>query len=208
MEKDLIKQFKDKTNIEIITELMKIGKGYITSRLITELGIHRMYLKIMEDRNIIRKVGNGIYVESNKTDIDDYYIFSLENSKVIFSHLTALYLYGVYPKEPKKYDITVSHKYHNKKINTENVYYIINKFYNLGITEIKSPKGNMVKVYDVSKSICDIIRFKEDEKIIKACMKEYIKKYDNYEDLIHYAEILKVKDKVNKYYQEAKKNIK
>ena len=44
MEKMSIKEFKDQSNIEIIQELMKINNGYITSKQLTELGIHRMYL--------------------------------------------------------------------------------------------------------------------------------------------------------------------
>lgn len=208
MEKLSIKEFKDKSNIEIITELMKNNNGYITARLITNLGLHRMYLTIMEERNIIRKVASGIYVSSNKKEIDNHYVFSLGNPKAIFSHLTALYLYGIYPKEKRVFDITVPHKYHNTNNNIHNVHYITNKYYNLGITEVKTPEGNPVKVYDVSKSICDIIRFKEDEKIIKSCMKEYIKKYNNFDDLMHYGELLNVKDTVLKYYKEMEEKLK
>ena len=49
MRKMSVKEFTDKSNIEIILELMKINNGYITSKQITELDIHRMYLKIMKD---------------------------------------------------------------------------------------------------------------------------------------------------------------
>lgn len=44
-----VKEFTDKSNKEIILEFMKINNGYITSKQITELDIHRMYLKIMKD---------------------------------------------------------------------------------------------------------------------------------------------------------------
>ena len=49
MRKMSVKEFTDKSNIEIILELMKIKNGYSTSKQITELYIHRMYLKIMKD---------------------------------------------------------------------------------------------------------------------------------------------------------------
>jgi len=204
MKKIDIKEFKERSYIEIIQELMKINNGYITSRLITDLGIHRMYLKLMEERNIIKKVESGIYVDSKKKETDDYFVYSLKNPKVIFSHLTALYLYGVYSKENQTYDITVPHKYHNTNNNIHNVHYITNEYYNIGITEVKTSKGNKVKTYDVSKSICDIIRFKADENIIKKCMKEYIKKYNKYDDLLYFAELLNVKDKVIEYYEKIK----
>ncbi len=203
MEKISIKEFKDKSNIEIIKELMKINEGYITTKLITELGIHRTYLKLMEEKNIIKKVATGIYVSTNKEDIDYYYVFSLRHPKAIFSHLTALYLHGIYPKENAKYDIAVPHKYHNTNNNIHNVYYLTAKYYNLGISEVKTPMDNMVKAYDVNKALCDIIRFKTDEKIIKKCMQEYIKKYNNLDDLLHYAEISNIKPQVMRYYKEA-----
>ena len=49
MRKMIVKEFTDKSNIEIILEFMKINHGYITLKQITGLGIHRMYLKIMKD---------------------------------------------------------------------------------------------------------------------------------------------------------------
>ena len=35
-------------------------------------------------------------------------------------------------------------------------------------------------------------------------MKEYIKKYNKYDDLLYYAELLNVKDKVIEYYEKIK----
>ena len=50
-----IKRFKDKINKETIIELIKVNNGYITSKQITDLGIHRMYLKILTDKKVIEK---------------------------------------------------------------------------------------------------------------------------------------------------------
>lgn len=66
MEKMTIKEFKEESNIEIIESLMKMNNGYVTSKLLSELGIHRMYLNIMKGKGIIEKIGNGIYLDSNK----------------------------------------------------------------------------------------------------------------------------------------------
>ena len=44
MERMTIKEFKDKSNIEIIKELMKNNNGYITSRELDMFDINRMYL--------------------------------------------------------------------------------------------------------------------------------------------------------------------
>ena len=44
MERMTIKEFKDQSNIEIIESIMKMNNGYVTSKELSNLGIHRMYL--------------------------------------------------------------------------------------------------------------------------------------------------------------------
>ena len=50
MEKITIKEFQDKSNMEIIEELMKKNNGYITSKELDMFDIHRMYLSIMKKK--------------------------------------------------------------------------------------------------------------------------------------------------------------
>ena len=47
----------------------------------------------------------------------------------------------------------------------------------LGHTEIETPMGNTIKVYDIARCICDIIRSKTrmDLKLVTSCVKKYIK---------------------------------
>lgn len=191
-----LKEFKEKSNIEIIEELIKINNGYITSNIVTELGIHRMYLKIMLERKLIKKVGNGIYADNN-TKVDDYYILNLQFSKIIFSHMSALYLHGLINKpKNKKYDISIPNKYHDSKLQEYKMYFVSEKNYKLGLTTILSPLGNEVNVYDVERSICDIIKYKENYDIedIKSVIKKYLKSENkDLDKLYNYAKILRVK---------------
>ena len=76
MEKMAIKEFEDKSNMEIIESIMKMNNGYVTSRELSNFGIHRMYLSIMKKKGLIERVGNGIYIDSSKIE-DNYYVFSL-----------------------------------------------------------------------------------------------------------------------------------
>lgn len=180
MEKMSVKEFKDRSNIEVIESFMKSNNGYITSKTITELGIHRMYLNIMCERGIIEKAGKGIYIDSKKYE-DSYYVFSLENPKVIFSHMTALYFYGLSIKAPNsEYDITIFNKYHNPKIKHHNIFYVSKEIYNIGLTEVETQAGNKVKTYDIERCICDIIRSKKrmDIEHVRYSVKEYLKRKD------------------------------
>jgi len=202
MEKMTIKEFKDKSNIEIIEELIKINNGYITSKQLSELGIHRMYLNIMKEKGIIEKVGNGIYIDSNKIE-DNYYVFSLSMPNVIFSHMTALYFHNLSIKAPNdKYNITVKKTYNSTHLKAHEVFYVPDKIYEIGLTKIKTPMGNKVKAYDIERCICDIIRSKNrmDSEHIKYSIREYLKRKDkDLTKLSIYAEKLGIKDEVMNY---------
>ena len=199
MEKLTIKEFQDKSNIEIIEELMKKNNGYITSKELDMFDIHRMYLSIMQEKGIIEKVASGIYIDTNKIE-DNYYVFGLSMPNVIYSHMTALYFHGLSIKAPTDvYDITVKRSYNSIHLRKHNVFYVGNDVYGLGITEIETPMGNKVKVYDVERCICDIIRSKNrmDLEHVKFSIKEYIKRKDK--DLIKlskYADSMGIKNEV------------
>ena len=202
MERMTIKEFKDKSNIEIIESIMKMNNGYITSKELDNYGIHRMYLNNMWKKGIIEKVANGIYIDSKKIE-DSYYIFSLSMPNTIFSHMTALYFHGLSIKAPNdKYDITVRKSYNSIHLKNHEVFYVSDDIYELGLTEVETPMGNKVKAYDVERCICDIIRSKNrmDSEHVKHSIREYIKRKDK--DLVklsQYAEKMGIKEEVINY---------
>ena len=202
MEKLTIKEFEDKSYIEIIEELMTKNNGYITSKELDMFDIHRMYLSIMQEKGLIEKVASGIYIDTNKIE-DNYYVFGLSMPNVIYSHMTALYFHGLSIKALNDvYDITVKRSYNSVHLRKHNVFYVDDDIYELGITEIETPMGNKVKVYDVERCICDIIRSKNrmDLEHVKHSVREYIKRKDK--DLVKlslYAEKLGIKEIVMEY---------
>ena len=202
MEKLTIKEFQDKSNIEIIEELMKKNNGYITSKELDMFDIHRMYLSIMQEKELIKKVATGIYIDTNKIE-DNYYVFGLSMPNIIYSHMTALYFHGLsIEASTDVYDITVKRSYNSVHLRKHNVFYVDNDIYELGLTIVGTPMGNKVNTYDVERCICDIIRSKNrmDLELIKHSVKEYIKRKDK--DLVKlslYAEKLGIKDVVMDY---------
>lgn len=202
MERMTIKKFKDQSNIEIIESIMKMNNGYVTSKELSNLGIHRMYLNIMKKKGMIEKVGNGIYIDSSKIE-DRYFVLGLEIPNIIYSHMTALYFHGLSIKAPNdKYDMTVPNNYFNYKIKNHNVFYVDRDIYELGLIQIDTPMGNKVKAYDMERCICDIIRSKKrmDSEHVKHSIREYVKRKDK--DLVKlskYAETLGIKKEVMDY---------
>lgn len=69
MDKMAIKEFKDKSNIEIIQELMKNNNGYITTKELNMFDIHRMYLLIMQEKGIIERVAQEYILTQIKLQI-------------------------------------------------------------------------------------------------------------------------------------------
>ena len=202
MENRTIKEFKKERNIEIIESIMKNNNGYITSRELDNYGIHRMYLNTMWKKGIVEKVANGIYIDSTKIE-DSYYVFSLSMPNTIYSHMTALYFHGLSIKAPNdKYDITVRQSYNSEHLKNHNVFYVSNDMYELGLTEVETPMGNTVRVYDIERCICDIIRSKNrmDSEHVKYSIREYIKSKDkDFVKLSRYAEKMGIKNEVMNY---------
>ena len=199
MERMTIKEFKDQSNIEIIESIMKMNNGYVTSKELSNLGIHRMYLNIMKEKGKIEKVGNGIYIDSNKIE-DSYYVFNLSMPNTIYSHMTALYFHGLSIKAPDdKYDITVRKTYNSKHLKKHHVFYVPDDIYELGLTKAETPMGNKVRVYDIERCICDIIRSKNrmDLEHVKYSIREYIKRKDkDLMKLSKYADKMGIKKEV------------
>ena len=121
----------------------------------------------------------------------------------IYSHMTALYFHDLSIKKPNDiYDITVKRSYNSKHLKKHNVFYVDNDIYELGLTEVETPMGNKVKVYDIERCICDIIRSKNRMNFehVKHSVREYVKRKDK--DLFKlslYAEKLGVKEAVMDY---------
>jgi len=202
MKSKITKMIEAKKYTEAIESIMKKNNGYVTSKEVSDYGIHRMYLNIMKNNGIIEKVGNGIYIDSNKIE-DSYFILDLELSNIIYSHMTALYFHGLSIKAPSdKYDITVPNNYFNYKLKKRNVFYVNKNIYKLGLTLVETPMGNKVRTYDMERCICDIIKSinRMDEEHVKYSIREYLKRKDkNLVKLSKYAEALGIKDEVTNY---------
>lgn len=192
-------EFITESNIEIIKKIMDVNNGYITTKELESFDISRNYISIMLKKNIIEKIARGIYIDRNKIK-DVYYVLNLIAPKIIYSHMTALYFYNLSIKAPDAcFDITVTKKYNNSKLRMHNIFYVDDKFYDVGLTVVTTPQGNQVKVYDMERCICDIIRSKKrmDMEHVKYAVREYIKRKDK--DLIKlskYADLFGIKEEV------------
>ena len=165
---------------DTIKQIMNTNNGMLSTRMIEPLNISRQYLSIMQNNNDIEKVSRGIYLSPNAFE-DSYFSFQQKYKKAIFSHMNALYFYGMTEEFPYNYTVTVPQSYHVDTVNEKcNVFYVSDDIYELGIVEIETPNGNKVRVYDKERCICDIIRSKGrmDSEQIKKTIKQYMQSRD------------------------------
>ena len=163
-----------------IKQIMEINNGVISSRMIEPLEISRQYLSVLEGNNEIEKVSRGIYLSPDVFE-DSFYSFQLKYKKAIFSHMNALYFFGMTEEFPYNYTVTVPQSYHVDSINEKcNVFYVADNVLELGLCEVETPNGNKVRAYDLERSICDIIRSKNrmDLEQVKKTIRQYMKSKD------------------------------
>lgn len=202
MRYETLEEFKTNSNIETIQGLIKANGGYVTSRQLTELGIHRMYLKKMLDRKLIKKVTKGVYTSTDTIE-DNYYTIQLRYPKIIYSQFTALFFQNLTEIYPDSFDITVDYNYHVEDIEKNyNVTKCKKDILDLGLIEISTPLGHKVKAYDPERCICDIIKYqyKLDNEQIKKSVRMYVDNpKNNISNLIKYSKKLGVYNKVMNY---------
>ena len=78
---------------------------------------------------------------------------------------------------------------------------VVPKNYEFGQIQIKSPAGNLIRTYDLERTLCDILRGNgSDIQIITDAMKRYAASGEkNIHKLMQYAERLRVRPKVLRY---------
>lgn len=186
-----------------IEELLKASEsGTITAAQVTEAGLHRSVLQELVKSGEIYRFGRGLYVQKDAWE-DDFFLLQHKYSRGIYSHDTALYLLGYSDRTPAKYTMTFPKGYNAHSLKQENliVRRVIPENYALGIIEIKSPSGNPIRIYNLERTLCDILRGSgSDIQIVGEAMKRYAASRNrNIHKLMQYANRLRVKSKVLHY---------
>ena len=176
------------------------NSGYITSKEASRLNINSTFLCNLVNAKQLERVVNGIYKLSDYPD-DNLYVLSNTSKNICYSHATALYLHNLSDRIPQILDVTVPYNYSGRPLNDSSVdlHYVKNDIFELGIIEIKTINNLTVKCYDLERTICDVIRDKDemDKELYSKALKEYASSKDkNILKLIKYAKKLNVEKEV------------
>ena len=174
--------------------------GYLTTKDVNDNNIPRFYLTKLIKENKIERVSRGVYIKKNDL-IDEFVILQSKSKNAIYSNTTALYLHGFSNRIPIIYDITVNSGYNGslQKEKKVNLFYTKRELLELGVTNYKLDSGNIIRVYDLDKTICDIIKNKKkiDAEIFNKAIREYFySKNKNTLKLYEYAKKMNIYNKV------------
>lgn len=192
-------------NIEKLKILIEKHDGVITTKLVEENNIHREYLSELVRLGDIERVGHGIYITPDVWE-DKLMIHQLRRSRMIYSHETALYLHDLTDRDPIQYVVTVPHGYNPTRLKNEGlvVHTVKKELFGLGVCTKETSFGNKVKVYDIERTICDILRDRnnQDPAVVSESIKRYLnlnKKDKELNKLMKYAGLLRVENVIRPY---------
>ena len=190
-------------DIKKVEKLLKKNNGVIETYQVEEMGINNKILTRMIEKGVIERVARGVYIGEDTLE-DKYFITQAICKKGIFSHETALYFHDLCDRTPIKYQLTIPSYYNTKLLKDKNYefFYIKEDLYDVGITEKKSPYGNKIRVYDLERTICDIIRNKKriEISLFTDAMKRYVERKDRNSIKLHkYAKLFNIEDDLRKY---------
>ena len=126
------------------------------------------------------------------------FLIHLRSGRARFSHETALFLHDMPDREPSYHSVTVRRGYnpHRLKEDGIKVCTIRKELHELGLSKTKTPFGHIVPVYDIERTICDIMRSRNgvEIQVFQDALKSYAKRRDkNLRSLMQYAEALNVR---------------
>jgi len=156
---------------------------------------------------VIDKLTRGVYCLPGVFD-DGFAAVSYRWRKCVISHGSALYLVSLSDRMPYAFDISVLHGYSSRGLTREHpnarIHRVIPDVYELGITEVRSPCGAMVKAYSAERAVADLIYQRSSEgvdpQLVRNAVAGYFKRSDaDLEGLARMCSALGVEDEFRMY---------
>jgi predicted transcriptional regulator of viral defense system len=171
-----------------VREILKDKNGILLASDLSKRDIPRTYLSLLEKKGEIQRVARGVY-SAVDTLTDEMVSLQYKHKNAVFSHETALYLWELTDLSPLFYSVTVPSGYNatSLKAGGAKVYYIKSDLHPLGLTTVKSPHGNEVKTYNLERTVCDVVRSRNqmDVQLVNEALKRYVIRKDKNIDLLY-----------------------
>jgi hypothetical protein len=183
-----------------IQALLKRNGGFITSADLKHANIPSYAFEYALKNRQLKKEAKGFY--SDKTWIkDDYFLFQHRYPKYIFSYQSALFLFGLTDRTPEHLEVSGPKNYRPLgKHKSDVLRHVVrqDELYPLGIREIRTVYGNLVRAYSPERTLADLIKHREEadpEIFVKALRSFQRRKDKDIPLLLDYAEKMGIRKK-------------
>ena len=186
-----------------LDQLMERQDGMLRTGQVLAAGISKpVFYQFVQSRGL-EQAAHGIYL-SKDAWVDAMYLLHLRCPQAVFSHETALFFHDLTDREPNPYSITVKTGYNPASLQADGikVYTIKKELHDVGIVTMNTPFGNPVPVYDMERTICDLIRSRSgiEMQTFQDALKQYAKRKDkNLRKLMRYAQMFRVEKLLRQY---------
>lgn len=193
----------DSNSIERIRKILKDQNGMLLTSDLAKHGISRMYLSILDKNGELQRISRGVYCATNSI-VDEMVSIQARYKGAIFSHETALYLHDLTDRTPLFYTVTVPAGYNATSLKASGikVFFVNRDLFLLGLITMKSPQGNIIRTFDLERTICDLLRSRNqvDVQLVNDSLKRYVgNKARNIDQLYRYARQFKVQKFAREY---------
>ena len=189
--------------MDTLIDMARKRNGYVSSAQITDAGIPRRLITEAVEAGLLVRVDRGLYTLPETWE-DPYFVAQHRFTKGVFSDATALYLHGLSDRVPFQLTMTFSRNYNKTAAKAAGIICrsCADGVLGLGLTEVKTMYGNLVRTYDLERTLCDMVRGQRivDEQVVSPAMKAYVRRRDrNIPKLLGYARDLGVEGKIQAY---------
>ena len=130
--------------------------------------------------------------------------FICGSNRQCFPHETALFFHDLTDREPLEYTVTVKTGYNPSKLKAEGVqvFTIKAELHGVGLTTAQTPFGHTVPVYDLERTICDLLRSRNNMEMqtFQGALKMYARRKDkDLRTLMRYAGMFRVEKILRQY---------
>jgi predicted transcriptional regulator of viral defense system len=193
----------ERNPLERIRAIAKERNGLLLTSDLLKYGIPRTYLSILEKKGEFQRISRGVYSATGYM-IDQMVVIQARYKGVLFSHETAAYLLDLTDRTPLFYSVTFPAGYNatSLKASGVKVYFVDRDLCRLGSITMKSPHGNDIKTFNLERTVCDILRSRNQVDIqqVNEVLKRYVKKKERDLDLLYnYARQFRIQKIVREY---------
>lgn len=153
--------------------------------------------------NHFEKAAHGIYLSPEAWE-DESFVLHQRCPQAVFSHDEALFYHGLTDREPMQQTLTIYSGYNTQKLKESGikVFTVKKELLNVGKIEVENSYGHKIPVYDLERTICDLMRSRRYFEIqdFQTAIKTYVKRPDkDLNKLMTYAPLFRVEKRIRQY---------